>query len=102
MFACHPTAAHYITQPSANHEQSFRLCPRKTPPPMTSPELLQRFKRLDKSSPQFPDQLTNLLYKEGFKDQILKLRDEDVVWLVEYLDEVCLSIALHLFYAQST
>ena len=69
---------------------------------MTSPELLQRFKRLDKSSPQFPDQLTNLLYKEGFKDQILKLRDEDVVWLVEYLDEVCLSIALHLFYAQST
>ena len=69
---------------------------------MTSPELLQQFQRLEKSSPQFPDQLINLLYKEGFKDQILKLRGEDVVWLVEYLDQVCLSIALHLFYAQPT
>ena len=57
---------------------------------MTFPERLQQFDSLDKNSPQFPDQLTSLLYKEGFKEYILKFRDEDVVWLVEYLDRVCL------------
>ena len=33
----------------------------------------------------FPDQPTNL-YNEGFKYCILKLQDEDIVWLVKYLD----------------
>jgi len=61
---------------------------------MTLPEILQQFDRLDKSSPQFPDELTGLLYKEGYKNYIPKLQDEDVVWLVEYLDNVCSPIAL--------
>jgi hypothetical protein len=68
---------------------------------MTLPEILQQFNRLDKNSPQFPDQLANLLDKEGLKDYISIFRDEDVVWLVEYLDEVCLSIALYSLSSQS-
>lgn len=67
---------------------------------MTSPEILQQLNHLDKDSPQFPDQLTDLLYKERFGDYIPKFRDEDVVWLVEYLDKVCLSIALYPFSSQ--
>jgi len=68
---------------------------------MTFPEILHQFDSLDKNSPQFPDQLTNLLYKEGLKEYILKFRDEDVVWLVEYLDRVCLSITLYPLSAES-
>ena len=68
---------------------------------MPLPEILQQFDRLDKDSPQFPDQLTSLLYKEGFKNYIPDFRDEDVAWLVEYLDRVCLSIALYLLSVQS-
>lgn len=60
---------------------------------MNQAEILQQFKQLDRSSPQFPDQLTNLLHKKEYKECILDLRDEDVVWLVNYLDEVCLHFA---------
>jgi len=55
---------------------------------MPLPDILLQFDRLDKNSPQFQDQLTSLLHNEEFKDCIPELRDEDVVWLVEYLDKV--------------
>ena len=66
---------------------------------MPLPDILRRFDRLDENSPQFPDQPTSL-YNEGLKYCILKLRKEDVVWLVKYLDQVCLSIALYPHSAQ--
>ena len=55
---------------------------------MALPEIFQQFDRPDKNSPQFPAQLTGLLYKKGLKDYIPKSRDEDIVWPVEYLDSV--------------
>ena len=61
---------------------------------MDLPEILREFDRLDKSSPKFPDQLANLLCGGGYRECIRNLRDGDVVWLVEYLDNVCISIAL--------
>jgi len=69
---------------------------------MVLPEILQELDRLDKSSPEFPDQLTSLLYKEGYKNCIPELQDEDVVWLVEYLDKVRIPIALCFLSAQPT
>lgn len=57
---------------------------------MTQTEVLQQFKQLDRSSPNFPDQLTNLLYKQEYKESIPNLQNEEVIWLVNYLDDVCL------------
>jgi len=64
---------------------------------MPLPDILLQFDRLDKNSPQFQDQLTGLLHKEEFKDCIPELRDEDVVWLVEYLDKVRLFLFIALY-----
>ena len=57
---------------------------------MTKTDVLQRFKQLDRSSPQFPDQLVSLLHQKEYKECIPNLLDEEVVWLVNYLDRVCL------------
>ena len=66
------------------------VLPQQNTPSMAFPEILQEFDRLDKDSSQFPDQRTSLLYKKRLKDHIPKSRDEDVVWLAEYLDRVSL------------
>ena len=55
---------------------------------MSSPPLLQHLRLLDKSSPQFPDRLSNLLREETYNECATNLRDEDWSWLVEYLDNV--------------
>lgn len=62
---------------------------------MASLGILQRLDRLSKSSPQFPDRLTSILYEKGYKDCILNLQDGDAAWLVEYLDNVCLHTTFH-------
>lgn len=61
---------------------------------MPQTEILQKFKQLDTSSSAFPDQLTNLFFQREYKDCIPSLRDEEVVWLVNYLDDVCLFYSL--------
>jgi len=66
---------------------------------MPLPKILRRFDRLNKSSPQFPDELTNLFDEGGYKGWIFWLQDEDVSWLIEYLDNVCIRI---MFYFLST
>jgi hypothetical protein len=55
-----------------------------------SNEALQELDRWERSSPNFPDQLANLLSRENFQDfEVCKsLLDEDAVWLIEYLDNV--------------
>lgn len=53
-------------------------------------DLLHKLRRLDQSSPEFPDHLTNLLYEHGHRDYVANLRDPDSEWLVEYLDNVSL------------
>jgi len=69
---------------------------------MSLPGVLQELDRLDRSSPQFPDQLVSLLSGRLYKYRIRWLQDEDVSWLVEYLDNVCLRIALYPLPAQPT
>ena len=55
---------------------------------MTPGHLLQEFRALNRSSPQFSDRLAILLDDEGFKVHIPNLRDEDAAWLVDFLDTV--------------
>lgn len=63
---------------------------------MSSPgsPALQELHRLDRSSPDFHDQLCNVLFEEVYVQCVPNLRGDDVVWLVDYLDAVCRRIAL--------
>jgi hypothetical protein len=65
-----------------------------------SHEVLQELDRLERSSPNFPDQLASLLSRENFQDwDVCKsLREEDAVWLIEYLDNVCVRFTVSPLY----
>ena len=60
---------------------------------MASPNLLQQFRLLDSSSPEFHDKLCNILYGEKYKRCVGELRNDDLMSLVDYLDKVCYRIA---------
>jgi len=49
---------------------------------------LQQLHRLDSSSPEFHDQLCNVLYGEEYVKCVPNLEGDDSVWLVDYLDKV--------------
>jgi len=51
---------------------------------------LQQLHCLDLSSPDFDDQLCNILYGEGYKQCVRNgpLEGDDQAWLVDYLDKV--------------
>ena len=49
---------------------------------------LQRLRNLDRSSSEFQDQVCNLLYEEEYQKCLPGLQGDDLVWLVEYLNEV--------------
>lgn len=55
---------------------------------MSSFTPLQQLCRLNKLSPQFPNQLTGLLRGQEYLDHVASLKDEYLLWLVEYLDDV--------------
>lgn len=57
---------------------------------MSSPEspALQRLDHIDRASPDFHDQLNNVLYGEEYKQHVQGLNAEDMAWLVDYLDKV--------------
>jgi len=55
---------------------------------MTPPDILQRLPRLDQFSPGFHDQLNNTLCEEEYKQCVPILQGDDLMWLVDYLDEV--------------
>ena len=61
---------------------------------MTSQNLLERFRRLDRSSSGFHDRLCNILYGEEYERFVGDLQGDDLVWLVDYLDEVSCRISL--------
>ena len=61
---------------------------------MASNDLLQQLHHLNVTSPGFHDQLSNVLYGEGYKKCVSGLQDDDVVQLVDYLDKVCCCAAL--------
>ena len=58
---------------------------------MSSPSspTLQQLHRLDRSSPDFHDQLCNLFYGREYSQCVLSLQGDDLAWLVDYLDKVC-------------
>jgi hypothetical protein len=62
------------------------------PPPNSS--VLQEFDRLSRSSHDFPNQLSDLLYADEYAECVPGLHEDDLKWLVEYLDQVCHHIAL--------
>ena len=49
---------------------------------------LQQLHHLDRSSPDFHDQLCNLFYGKEYSKCIPNLQGDDLVWLVDYLDKV--------------
>lgn len=63
---------------------------------MSSPgsPVLQQLNRLDRSLPNFQDQLSNVLYGQEYKKSMPNLEDDDFVWLVDYLSEVRRQITL--------
>ena len=61
---------------------------------MTSPNLLQQLHHLDRSSSEFHDQLSNILYGEEYERHMADLKSDDLVSLVDYLDKVCCCVSL--------
>ena len=55
---------------------------------------LQQLHRLEMSSYQFPAQITSILDGTEYKICIQTLQEEDLSWLVEYLDKACFYIIL--------
>jgi len=57
---------------------------------MTPHNLLQPLHDLDRASPQFYEQLVDFLRGNWYRDVVPGLQNEDLAWLVEYLDNVSL------------
>ena len=63
---------------------------------MSSPHstTLRQLRHLDESSPNFHDQLTSVLSGEEYEQSVPNLRNNDLVFLVDYLDKVRRHVAL--------
>ena len=63
---------------------------------MSSPSspTLQQLHHLNRSSPDFYDQICNVLYGEEYVRCIPNIQGGDLVWLVDYLDKVRRRVAL--------
>lgn len=59
---------------------------------MIPPGPLRQLRHLDKTSPQFREQLDDFFRGDGYRDVFPKLHNEDLAWLAEYLDSVGLQI----------
>lgn len=59
---------------------------------MNPPEPLQKLHNLDKTSPQFYQEISEFIHGKDYRDAIPTLQGEGLVWLVEYLDGVSLQI----------
>ena len=57
---------------------------------MTPSDTLRKLRDLDKASPRFHEQLVNFLRGDEYQNILSKLRNEDGLWLIEYLDGVSL------------
>ena len=63
---------------------------------LSTPNLttLQRLRNLDRSLPEFHDQLSNVLCGKAHKESVPNLQGDDLVLLVDYLDKVCRYISI--------
>ena len=57
---------------------------------MDPSNVLTQLRGFDRVSPQFHKDLSNFLRSEGYRNAVPSLQDEDLAWLVEYLDSVSL------------
>ena len=57
---------------------------------MSSPNstALRQLDLLNRSSPDFHDQLSNVLHGKEYRQCVPNLQGDDLVWLVDYLDKV--------------
>ena len=55
---------------------------------MTPSNLLQKLRDLDRTSPDFHNQLTDFLRGKEYRDAVPSLQGEDLAWFVDYLDNV--------------
>ena len=60
---------------------------------MTPSDLLQQFYNLDRSSSEFHDQLSNILYGKEYKEHVPSLQGDGLAWLADYLDKVRLRVS---------
>jgi hypothetical protein len=63
-----------------------------SPPSLSS---LQELDRLDRSSPDYGDQLYGVLCEQEYVQCEEILEHDDLVWLIDYLDEVRCHFALY-------
>jgi hypothetical protein len=75
---------------------SLRIRQRRVSPPKPLPSspILQQLDRLNRSSPDFHDQLCNIIYGEEYVQSVPSIQGDDLVWLVDYLDRVSRHVAL--------
>ena len=58
---------------------------------------LQQLYDLDRTSPEFDEQLSDFLRGKEYRKVLPNLKSEDLTWLVEYLNSVSIrTISLHL------
>lgn len=64
---------------------------------MNPPSPLLQLRDLDKTSPQFHKQLIDFLRGNEYKNVVPSLQNEDLAWLIEYLDSVSLQTVFSRF-----
>ena len=64
---------------------------------MGPPEPLQKLDNLDKTSPEFYQEISEFIRGKDYRDAVPNLKGEGLVWLVEYLDGVSLQIIFPRF-----
>lgn len=57
-------------------------------------DLLHQFHRLDQSSPNFPALIGDIIHRDGYRDCAASLQDDELAWLIEYLDNVRYRVVL--------
>ena len=87
-----PAFTHAI--PSQQLRKLGEASPLPTRTPSHRPPALQRLYRLDASSPDFQDQLDDLLRENEYQECVPALQSDDLMRLVDYLDNVRLRVAL--------
>ena len=50
--------------------------------------------QLKQSSPEFSSHLTNIFREQAYRDYVTSLQSDDSAWLVEYLENVRICVAL--------
>lgn len=51
-------------------------------------DILQKFRHLDKASPEFLDDLETLFYTPQYESEVNAIEGDDAQWLIDFLDEV--------------